>query len=71
MDKLPVILDTDPGVDDALAIMLALSSPELDVLGLCTVSGNVPLDVGTRTALAVLAVLGRVDVAGVVGAERP
>jgi len=71
MDKLPVILDTDPGVDDALAIMLALSSPELDVLGLCTVSGNVPLDVGTRNALALLAFLGRVDVPVFVGADRP
>lgn len=71
MNKIPVILDTDPGVDDALAIMLALSSPELDVLGLCTVSGNVPLDVGTRNALGLLAFLGRVDVPVFVGADRP
>ena len=42
MTTKPIILDTDPGVDDALAIMLALGSQELDVMGICTVSGNVP-----------------------------
>ena len=57
-----MILDADPGVDDALAMMLALGSPELAVLGICTVSGNVPLDIGTGNALKVLALLDRDDV---------
>ena len=38
----PVIIDCDPGIDDAIAILLALASPELDVLALTTVAGNVP-----------------------------
>lgn len=67
----PVILDADPGVDDALAIMLALGSPELNVLGICTVSGNVPLDTGTGNALKVLALLGRDEVPVYPGAGRP
>ena len=43
----PIIIDTDPGQDDAIAILLALASPELEVLGITAVAGNVPL-VGTR-----------------------
>lgn len=43
-----VIIDTDPGVDDALAILLALASPELDVVGITTVCGNVPVGQGTK-----------------------
>ena len=39
---LPIIIDTDPGQDDAVAILLALASPELDVLGITTDAGNVP-----------------------------
>ena len=71
MIEQPVILDTDPGVDDALAMMLALRSPELDVVGICTVSGNVPLDVGTRNARGVLHLLSRMDVPVFAGADRP
>ena len=70
-DSRPVILDADPGVDDALAIMLALGSPELEVLGICTVSGNVPLDTGTGNALKVLALLGRDEVPVYPGAGSP
>ena len=66
-----MILDADPGVDDALAMMLALGSPELAVLGVCTVSGNVPLDIGTGNALKVLALLERNDVPVYPGAGRP
>jgi len=47
---LPVILDTDPGVDDALALLLAAASPELDVLAITTVGGNVSLDQATENA---------------------
>ena len=67
----PVILDTDPGVDDALAIMLALSSPELDVIGICTVSGNVPLSTGTRNAQGLVQLLERPEIPVFAGADQP
>ncbi|MBS0169215.1 MAG: nucleoside hydrolase [Nitrospira sp.] len=51
---LKVIIDTDPGVDDALAILLALASPELDVVGITTVCGNVPVGQGTKNLFRVL-----------------
>lgn len=66
----PVILDCDPGHDDALAITLALARPELRVLGITTVGGNSPLANTTRNALRVLALLGRSDVPVAAGAER-
>lgn len=66
-----VILDVDPGVDDALAILLALSSPEICVQGLTVVCGNVPLVRGTENALRVLAFAGREDVPVFIGADRP
>jgi purine nucleosidase len=66
-----VILDVDPGVDDALAILLALKSPELDVVGISTVSGNVGLDRCTRNALRVLRLAGRLDIPVHAGAARP
>jgi len=49
-----VIIDTDPGIDDALALLLALRSSELDVLAITTVSGNVPVDVATKNVFTVL-----------------
>jgi inosine-uridine nucleoside N-ribohydrolase len=49
-----VIIDTDPGVDDALAILLALRSPELKVVGITTVCGNVPVEQATRNLFRVL-----------------
>lgn len=66
-----VILDVDPGVDDALAILLALASPELNLLGLTVTSGNVPLENGVENALRVLAFAGREDVPVYRGADRP
>lgn len=51
----PVIIDTDPGVDDALALLLAASSPELEVLAVTTVAGNVSLDRATENARRVVA----------------
>ena len=45
------VIDTDPGTDDAIALMMALGSPELDILGLTTVGGNAPLAQTTRNAL--------------------
>src|SRR5215217_2844321 len=58
---LPILLDTDPGVDDALAIFLALQSPELELLALTTVAGNVGLEATTRNALLLLELAGRSD----------
>jgi len=49
-----VIIDTDPGIDDAMAILLALKSPELKVEAITTVSGNVHVDLGTENALRIL-----------------
>ena len=71
MTTQPTILDTDPGVDDALAIMLALGSPELDVMGICTVSGNVPLNTGTRNAQGLLQLLDRTEIPVFAGADQP
>jgi len=68
---IPVILDCDPGHDDALAIALAVASPELDVLAVTTVAGNAPLERTTRNALRVLTLVGRSDVPVAAGADRP
>lgn len=66
-----VILDMDPGVDDALATILALKSPELDIAGITTVNGNVRLSHGSRNALRTLRMLGRTEVPVHTGAPRP
>ena len=66
-----LILDCDPGVDDAMAILLALGAPGVEVLGLSTVCGNVPLHRATRNALQVLELAGRADVGVYEGAPRP
>ena len=69
--SIPILLDCDPGHDDAIAILLALASPELDLLGLTTVAGNQTLDKTTANALRVLELVGRGDVPVAVGADRP
>ncbi len=66
-----IIIDTDPGQDDAVAILLALASPELEVLGLTTVAGNVPLALTSRNALMVCELAGRRDIPVYAGADRP
>jgi len=58
----PVILDCDPGIDDAIAILLGLASPELAFQGITTVAGNVPLSATSTNALKVLNLAGRLDV---------
>ena len=68
---LPVILDTDPGVDDAVAILMALACREFNVIGLTTTAGNVPLARATRNALAILEHVGRPDIPVCKGAARP
>jgi purine nucleosidase len=66
-----VLLDVDTGVDDALAIMLALRSPELEVVGITTVSGNVPVAQCTANTLLVLEILGAPAIPVVAGAAVP
>ncbi|RUT35065.1 nucleoside hydrolase [Arsenicitalea aurantiaca] len=67
-----IIIDTDPGQDDAVAILLALASPdELEVLGIVAVAGNVRLAQNARNALKVVELSGRRDVAVYAGCERP
>jgi purine nucleosidase len=69
---LPLIIDCDPGIDDALALMLAASAPErLRLLGVCCVSGNRPVDRTTDNAARVLALAGRPDVPVFRGATGP
>ena len=57
MDPRRIIIDTDPGQDDAVAILLALASPELEVLGITTVAGNVPQPLVTENALKLVELL--------------
>ena len=52
-----VIIDTDPGIDDALAILLALNSPELRISAITTVSGNIPVEVATRNVFRIMSLL--------------
>ncbi len=67
----PIVIDTDMGVDDALAIILAINSPEVELMGLTTVAGNVPLEQGTRNALQVLELLDRDEIPVYMGAAAP
>jgi purine nucleosidase len=67
----PIIIDTDPGIDDAVAILLALASPELEVLALVAVAGNVPLAATARNAGALVELAGRPDIAVYAGCPRP
>ncbi|WP_242994464.1 nucleoside hydrolase [Butyrivibrio fibrisolvens] len=66
-----IIIDCDPGIDDSLAIMLALQSPEVEVVGITIVAGNAPSKMGFENAKKVLNFLGRLDVPVYVGADKP
>ncbi|WP_342617587.1 nucleoside hydrolase [Rhodoferax sp. GW822-FHT02A01] len=66
-----IIIDTDPGQDDALAILLALASPELDVLGITTVAGNVPLPLTQKNARKICELAGKPHTPVYAGASRP
>jgi inosine-uridine nucleoside N-ribohydrolase len=68
---IPILIDCDPGHDDAIAILLALASPELELRGVTTVSGNQTLEKTTANALRVLEFAGRGDVPVAAGADRP
>ncbi|SFQ30036.1 purine nucleosidase [Roseivivax halotolerans] len=67
-----IIIDTDPGQDDAVAILLALASPEeIEVLGITTVAGNVPLELTTKNARIVCELAGKPDTRVFAGCDRP
>lgn len=66
-----IIIDTDPGIDDAAAILLAMASPELEILGLVTVAGNVPLSMTTKNALKLCELGGQPKIHVFAGADRP
>ncbi|MEP9374303.1 nucleoside hydrolase [Mesorhizobium sp. KR1-2] len=70
-DTQKIIIDTDPGQDDAVAILLALASPELEILGITAVAGNVPLHLTTKNALKVCELAGKTDTKVYAGAIRP
>ncbi len=67
----PIIIDTDPGIDDALAILLALASPELDLRALVTVAGNVSLELCTQNALKLRELGKRPGLPVFAGCDRP
>lgn len=69
--KQSIIIDTDPGVDDAVALWLALAAPELDIRGITTVAGNVPIADVCRNASRILSLADRPDVPIFAGAEGP
>lgn len=71
MNVRPVIIDTDPGIDDALAIAIALFAPELDVKLITTVAGNVGLDLVTHNALRLLKYFGKEEIPVAKGAAEP
>ncbi|MBD2260084.1 nucleoside hydrolase [Pseudanabaena sp. FACHB-2040] len=72
MTALPLIIDCDPGVDDAIALLLALASPEaLNLLGITTVAGNVPLSLTQQNALKICELAGRPEVPIFAGCPRP
>ncbi|MEX2442489.1 MAG: nucleoside hydrolase [Alkalispirochaeta sp.] len=66
-----IIIDTDPGIDDAMAVFYALGSPEIKVLGLTTVFGNVATDLATENALRLLEIAGKGEIPVARGASRP
>lgn len=71
MQKRKVIIDCDPGIDDSLAILLAINSPELEVLGITTCSGNVPAKLGAKNALKALQMCSSLNIPVYVGEEYP
>jgi inosine-uridine nucleoside N-ribohydrolase len=68
---IPILIDCDPGHDDAIALLLALASPEVELLGVTTVSGNQTLEKTTANAIRVLELVGRGDLSVAAGADRP
>lgn len=71
MNNLPIIIDCDPGVDDAIALLLAFASPELNICGITTVAGNVPLTLTQANARKICELAKRSDVGIYAGCPRP
>jgi purine nucleosidase len=71
MQPIPVMIDCDPGVDDAIALLLAFAAPELQILGITTVAGNVPLSVTQTNARRICELANRRDTAVYAGCPRP
>src|SRR5438876_7354016 len=71
MSPTPILIDCDPGHDDAIALLLALASPEVKLLGVTSVAGNQTVDKTTANAIRVLEFAGRADVPVAAGADRP
>ena len=69
--KQKIIIDSDPGIDDTMAIFFALNSPEIDLLGLTTVYGNTSTEKGTINALKILEIASRTDIPVYAGAIKP
>ena len=72
MTPRPIIIDTDPGQDDAVAMLLALASPEeLEILGVTAVAGNVPLSLTEKNARRICELAGKPDTPVYAGCARP
>jgi pyrimidine-specific ribonucleoside hydrolase len=71
MTPTPIILDCDPGHDDAIALLLAIASPEVELIGVTTVAGNQTVDKTTNNALRILELAGRSDIPVYRGADKP
>ena len=69
-EKVKLIIDTDPGVDDAMAIFYAAAAPDIDLLGLTSIFGNVTVDMATRNALRLVEAAG-LDVPVAAGEKTP
>ena len=71
MEKRPLVICTDPGIDDFIALSMVLSNPEFDVLGMVALSGNVGLDVTVNNALLACEYSGRADIPVFAGSAKP
>lgn len=71
MPSIRIVIDTDPGIDDVVALALAAVSPEIEIIGVTTSYGNVPLDIATSNAHRILDLVGRSDISIRSGADRP
>ena len=71
MEAKKIILDCDPGMDDSMAIVMAVKAPQLDVKAITTVNGNYPVDVTAGNALKMLELLGRTDIPVARGMAEP
>ncbi|MDU2197261.1 MAG: nucleoside hydrolase [Peptostreptococcaceae bacterium] len=71
MQKRKVIIDCDPGIDDSLAILLAVNSPELEILGITTCSGNVEAKMGAKNALKTLQICSSLNIPVYKGEDKP